>query len=237
VARLHLLIPCGGTGSRAGGDTPKQYQHIHGQALVWHTLQALAPLLENGTVESAHIMVAPDDTYWSSNSIAHINKQYSVVSMAGITRAQTVMNGLHHLLDSLTAQAHDWVLVHDAARCLITAQAVMRLIQACENDAVGGLLAQPLADTLKLSDEVKRVQQTLTRTDKWLAQTPQMFRVKPLLDALIAAGDVVTDEASAMELAGMQPLLVKGEAMNIKITYPEDFALAAAILKGRTHHE
>jgi 2-C-methyl-D-erythritol 4-phosphate cytidylyltransferase len=234
---MHLLIPCGGTGSRAGGDMPKQYQLINGQALVWHTLQAFAPLLENSMFDSAHIMVAPDDTYWSKQVLAHINRHYSVVSMASITRAQTVMNGLQHLLNAQTAQANDWVLVHDAARCLITADAVMRLIDACKNDTVGGLLAQPLADTLKLSDDQARVQQTLPRSDKWLAQTPQMFRVKPLLDALIAAGDAVTDEASAMEQAGMKPLLVKGDAMNIKVTYPEDFALAAAILKGRTNHE
>jgi 2-C-methyl-D-erythritol 4-phosphate cytidylyltransferase len=124
------------------------------------------------------------------------------------------------------------VLVHDAARCLIKPEQIRALMEACQNDAVGGLLGLPLPDTLKSSFE-DRVAATISRSDKWLAQTPQMFRVGTLLAALDAAGDAVTDESSAMEAQGLKPLLVRGSAQNFKVTYPEDFALAEAILKNR----
>jgi 2-C-methyl-D-erythritol 4-phosphate cytidylyltransferase len=146
-----------------------------------------------------------------------------------------VLNGLSALLEQ-GALAQDWVLVHDAARCLVTPAQVEALIAACEGDAVGGLLALPLPDTLK-SVTGGRVTATLERSDKWLAQTPQMFRLGALTDALQhAAGDGfagITDESSAMEAQGFHPLLVRGSAQNFKVTYPEDFALAEAILRSR----
>ncbi|MCY1502994.1 2-C-methyl-D-erythritol 4-phosphate cytidylyltransferase [compost metagenome] len=123
--------------------------------------------------------------------------------------------------------------MHDAARCLVTSSQIEALIAACEHDAVGGLLAQRLADTLKVSSTDSRSTQTLPRADKWLAQTPQMFRIGMLLDALERVGDVVTDEASAIETLGLAPLLVPGSAQNFKVTFPEDFALAEAVLLGR----
>jgi 2-C-methyl-D-erythritol 4-phosphate cytidylyltransferase len=129
------------------------------------------------------------------------------------------------------------VLVHDAARCLITAALVDALIDACADDAVGGLLALPLPDTLKRAVD-GRVAATVPREDKWLAQTPQMFRLGALQQALVAqvptgfAG--VTDEASALEMAGLQPLLVVGSAHNFKVTYAQDFALAQAVLHSRS---
>ena len=129
------------------------------------------------------------------------------------------------------------MLVHDAARCLITPEQIKSLIAACENDDVGGLLALPLPDTLKSEKAKGRVAATLGRSDKWLAQTPQMFKIGALLDALSAAGDLsdtsnalITDESSAMERMGLQPKLVRGSAQNFKVTYPEDFALAEAVL-------
>jgi 2-C-methyl-D-erythritol 4-phosphate cytidylyltransferase len=124
------------------------------------------------------------------------------------------------------------VLVHDAARCLITTQQIDALIDACLGDAVGGLLALKLADTLK-REQGGRVAQTVDRADKWLAQTPQMFHLEALRQAIEAAGDAVTDESSAMELAGDAPLLVEGSAQNFKVTYPQDFALAQAVLNSR----
>ena len=128
--------------------------------------------------------------------------------------------------------AHDWVLVHDAARCLITPTQIDALIDACLPDAVGGLLALPLPDTLK-RESGGRVAQTVDRADKWLAQTPQMFRIGRLLQALQAAGDAVTDESSAIESQGLSPLLVPGSAQNFKVTSPQDFALAEAVLQAR----
>jgi 2-C-methyl-D-erythritol 4-phosphate cytidylyltransferase len=128
------------------------------------------------------------------------------------------------------------VLVHDAARCLVQPDAVQRLIAACRDDAVGGLLALPLPDTLK-TEAAGRVQETVPREHKWLAQTPQMFRLQALHDALASVADSgfvgITDEASAMERLGLQPRLVEGSAQNFKVTYPADFAMAEALLQSR----
>ena len=163
----------------------------------------------------------------------------------GATRADSVRQGLQALLGTAVAAVRrDWVLVHDAARCLVTPAQIRQLIAECQHDPVGGLLAQPLADTLKVqapteqTDPDPRVSATLERSGKWLAQTPQMFRVGDLLDALLAAqarGLAVTDEASAMEALGLSPRLVRSGAHNLKITYPEDFALAEALLQSRRH--
>jgi 2-C-methyl-D-erythritol 4-phosphate cytidylyltransferase len=128
----------------------------------------------------------------------------------------------------------DWVLVHDAARCLIEPQQINALIDVCATDKVGGLLALKLPDTLK-SEAAGRVVATVERADKWLAQTPQMFRIGDLQHALLAAGDKVTDDASAMEAMGYAPLLVEGSAQNFKVTYPQDFAMAEALLLARTN--
>ncbi len=239
---MHVLIPCGGSGSRAGGDMPKQYQTLAGKPLLSHTLNAFAPLLARAELMSVTVVIAKDDTHFSNDLIANINPRIQAVPLASITRALTVTNGLKYLLDSGDVRPDDWALVHDAARCLITTAAIRRLITACAQDEVGGLLAVPLADTLKTATssqvlqvpQVPRVSATLSRDNKWLAQTPQMFRVRALYDALIAAGDAVTDEASAMEHAGHAPRLVRSDALNIKVTYPEDFALAEAILQART---
>ncbi len=142
------------------------------------------------------------------------------------------MNGLNVLLQR-GADPTDWVLVHDAARCLITPALIDTLIDACMPDAVGGLLALKLPDTLKREVD-GRVAQTVERGDKWLAQTPQMFRIAELQQALLTAGDAVTDEASALEFVGKSALLVEGNAQNFKVTYPQDFALAQAILMARS---
>jgi 2-C-methyl-D-erythritol 4-phosphate cytidylyltransferase len=125
------------------------------------------------------------------------------------------------------------VLVHDAARCLLRPAWVQRLVDACRDDAVGGLLALPLADTLKAADSEGRVEATLLRDGKWLAQTPQMFRLGLLQRALREAGPGVTDEASAVEALGLRPRLVPGELENLKVTWPGDFALAARLLETR----
>jgi 2-C-methyl-D-erythritol 4-phosphate cytidylyltransferase len=162
-----------------------------------------------------------------------LSAQYLIANNGGATRAETVFNGLIFLL-AQGAQSQDWVLVHDAARCLITPAQINALIDACLPDAVGGLLAQRLADTLK-AERQGRVAATVARADKWLAQTPQMFRIGPLRQALQAAGEQVTDESSAMEAMGWQPLLVPGSARNFKVTYPEDFAVAEALLLPDTH--
>jgi 2-C-methyl-D-erythritol 4-phosphate cytidylyltransferase len=131
------------------------------------------------------------------------------------------------------AGTQDWVLVHDAARCLVQPADIQRLIDACLDDGVGGLLALPRADTLKDADAQGRVRATIAREGKWLAQTPQMFRLGLLVEALDQAGDTVTDEASAVEALGYAPKLVPGDADNFKLTWPEDFARAERVLAAR----
>ena len=152
--------------------------------------------------------------------------------MCGASRADSVRQGLDALLQA-GAEIGDWVLVHDAARCLVTPGQINQLVDACEHDAVGGLLAPKLPDTLKCELN-GRVAATLDRSDKWLAQTPQMFRIGLLRQALALAGAAVTDESSAIEMLGLAPRLVAGSAQNFKVTYPEDFALAEAILLNRS---
>ncbi|WPB58589.1 2-C-methyl-D-erythritol 4-phosphate cytidylyltransferase [Xylophilus sp. GOD-11R] len=225
-ARLWALVPCAGTGQRAGGDEPKQYQPIAGVPMVRHTLAALGGV---SRLAGGLLVVAPGDKFFEHRGPD--DRRFAVVACGGTTRAQTVAQGLTALAER-GASPDDWVLVHDAARCLVTPERIDSLIDACLDDAVGGLLAQPLADTLKAAHG-DRAHTTLDRRDRWLAQTPQMFRLGMLADALRSAGSAVTDEASAVEALGLQPRLVPGGAQNFKVTWPEDFALAEAVLAAR----
>lgn len=223
-APVWALIPCAGNGSRAGSDGPKQYQNVAGQPMVRHTLAAFEAV---PGLAGVLVVVSVGDTFFDDDDATVL-----IAACGGNTRALSVLNGLNALLDR-GAALQDWVMVHDAARCLITPAQIQSLMAACLPDAVGGLLALKLPDTLK-REANGRVAQTVDRSDKWLAQTPQMFRIGELQTALIAAGDAVTDEASALEFVGRQPLLVEGSAQNFKVTYPQDFALAQAVLQSRT---
>ena len=227
-ARLFALVPCAGSGSRAGTAQPKQYEMLAGRPMVRHTLAALAQVAR---LQKILVVVSRGDA-----ALADLTEPFEVADCGGATRAGSVANGLQRL-QALGARDEDWVLVHDAARCLVTPAIVDRLIDACRTDAVGGLLAHRLADTLKAAvGEAGRARSAVTvdRSDKWLAQTPQMFRLGLLQRALREAGPQVTDEASAVEALGLKPLLVEGGAQNFKLTYPEDFALAEAVLRSRT---
>jgi len=229
--RIWALIPCAGTGSRAGtgvgGGGPKQYQSVAGKPMVRHTLDAFAAVERMAGI---WVVVSPSDPFFEVNHPA--DAPVFVAACGGSTRAASVFNGLKALREH-GAAALDWVLVHDAARCLILPEQIDALIDACLADPVGGLLALKLPDTLKREVD-GRVAQTIERGDKWLAQTPQMFRIGELMAALQAAGSAVTDEASALEFVGKAPLLVEGSAQNFKVTYPQDFALASAVLMART---
>jgi 2-C-methyl-D-erythritol 4-phosphate cytidylyltransferase/2-C-methyl-D-erythritol 2,4-cyclodiphosphate synthase len=223
--RLYALVPCAGTGVRACAQGPKQYVQLGGQALVGHTLAALQQVQR---LHAVLVMLAPDDSVFEREVPAFVGPHAWIVRNGGATRAATVANGLHALREHGAAD-DDWVLVHDAARALVRPAWVNRLIDECLGDAVGGLLALPVADTLK--DEAGgRAAATVDRRGKWAAQTPQMFRLGALRDALARAGGAVTDDASAIEAAGQRPKLVMGDAANIKITWPEDFARAQALM-------
>jgi 2-C-methyl-D-erythritol 4-phosphate cytidylyltransferase len=191
--------------------------------MVQHTLAAFAQVAR---LQCTLLVLSAGDAFADVPSATFL-----IAHCGGSTRALSVLNGLNTLLQGLAAP-QDWVLVHDAARCLITPAQINALIDTCQHDAVGGLLAHKLPDTLKAEAD-GRVAGTVDRADKWLAQTPQMFRIGALAQALEAAGDAVTDESSAMEAAGLKPLLVPGSALNFKVTYPEDFALAEAVLNSR----
>lgn len=224
--RCFALLPCAGVGSRSGAALPKQYVPIAGRPMVAHTLDALARVPR---LAATLVVLSPGDEQFAGAVPGFAGARGWVAHCGGATRAQTVANGLAVLAER-GVHEHDWVLVHDAARCLVEPAWVDRLIDACLDDEVGGLLALPLADTLK-QEEGGRVAATLPRVHKWGAQTPQMFRLGLLRRALAHAGAAVTDESSAVEALGLHPRLVEGDAANLKITWPSDFRLAEA-LKG-----
>jgi 2-C-methyl-D-erythritol 4-phosphate cytidylyltransferase len=228
MARAWAVVPAAGSGRRMGSTTAKQYLPLRGRPLLAH---ALAPLLDCRRIEAVVLVVAPDDTRWQS-SIA--SGPRLLIATGGPERCHSVLNGLEALADR--AAAEDWVLVHDAARPCLPAADVEALFEQLEQDAVGGLLALPLADTLKRVDDQHRVADTVPRDGLWRALTPQMFRYGLLSTALAAAidsGEHVTDEAAAMELAGHRPALVAGSGANLKVTTPADLALAEAVLRAR----
>ena len=235
--RLFALVPCAGSGTRSGAAGPKQYESLAGRALVLWTLEALARVTElDGTL----VVLSPDDKQFAALAAEGDAEAASAcwrANVGGATRAEAVFAGLHDLL-ARGARENDWVLVHDAARCLVRPESIRRLIADCRDDAVGGLLAMPVADTLKRSDAQARVDVTVPRERVWAAQTPQMFRIGALRDALRAAfaqvGLAITDEASAIEATGRSPRLVRGDFENIKVTWPEDFALAERLLRTRS---
>ena len=230
--RVFAVVPCAGVGARSGASGPKQYVALAGWPMVAHTLRAL---FDVACIDTLQVVLTPADSIFDEQVRPHLPSaqlaRLRVSHSGGDTRAQTVLGGLRDLA-AAGARDQDWVLVHDAARCLVRPEQVQRLVDACEGDAVGGLLALPVADTLK-SEADGRVDATLDRRGKWAAQTPQMFRLGPLRDALQRAGDAATDESSAVEAAGHRPLLVVGSAENFKVTYPDDFALAERLLATR----
>lgn len=220
--RCVALVPCAGVGSRAGVEGPKQYAHIAGRAMAAHTLDALAGVAR---IDTTLVVLSHDDARFEQHVPGF---RGWVARCGGATRAATVANGLDELL-ARGVDAQTWVLVHDAARCLVRPEWIDRLIDACIDDAVGGLLAWPVSDTLKHEHD-GRVADTIDRSAKWAAQTPQMFRLGLLKEALQRASEV-TDDASAVEAMGCAPRLVRGDHANFKVTWPSDFALAERLLR------
>jgi 2-C-methyl-D-erythritol 4-phosphate cytidylyltransferase len=229
--QFHVVIPCAGSGSRFGLTAPKQYALLAGKPMVVHTLEAFSKL--PGLIQGV-LVVAPDDNYMSEILKDWPQPKFLISQTGGATRAQSVVAGLN-VLELKGIRPDEWVLVHDAARCLVTHELISRLIATCFDDKVGGLLALPLPDTLKTEIE-GRVSTTVNRSGKWLAQTPQMFRLDMLKRALLMAGDQVTDESSAIEAMGFSPLLVPSASYNFKVTFAEDMQLAQSVLSSRSTH-
>lgn len=228
MPRFHALIPAAGSGSRMGHAVPKQYLELQGRPLLWHTVQVFE---RHPEIASTHVVIAPDDPVWTRYDWSGCHK-LRLHRCGGATRAESVLAGLR----AMDAAEDDWVLVHDAARPCLTQTALNRLMSTLRDDAVGGILAIPVADTLKRAGEGGRIAATVPRTRLWGAQTPQMFRRGMLLQALAQAGAEVTDEASAIEALGIAPLLVEGDPANLKVTHPADLPLAARYLELESSH-
>lgn len=227
--RFVALIPAAGVGVRFGGQQPKQYTVLCGQTVLQHTVGRFLAVPE---VTQVLVVVSPQDAeiariYPSGGS----PERLAVLRCGGATRAESVRNGIAAALDAGLITVADWVLVHDAARCCVPADAVRRLLRAVQDHAVGGLLAVPVADTLKRADAQQQVAATVSRVGLWQAQTPQMFRAGLLQQALATDSLLhITDEASAVEALGLAPLLVEGDVRNLKLTRPQDAVLAELLL-------
>ena len=222
------IVPAAGSGARYGSEVPKQYLDLAGQPLIHHTLSALC---QCARIKRVWVVLSPGDEWWASYDWTNLGHKLSVVYCGGNTRAESVTNGLLAAKDILCAD--DWVLVHDAARPCLSQSMLAALIDELAEDTVGGILAVPVADTLKRADAQQRVAVTEPRDGLWQAQTPQMFR-HGLLQKALTENANVTDEAGAIEAAGFKPRLVRSDASNLKVTFPADLRLAELILQGRS---
>ncbi|WP_211164184.1 2-C-methyl-D-erythritol 4-phosphate cytidylyltransferase [Parazoarcus communis] len=221
------IVPAAGSGSRMVSDLPKQYLSLLGKPLIRHALETLCAAPE---IDKVFVVLSVGDALWAQYDWSDLAPKLVPLFCGGATRADSVLAGLRAI--SAEAAQSDWVLVHDAARPCLAPWHIDRLVRELAHDEAGGLLAVPVADTLKRADTQRRVLQTVPRDSLWQAQTPQMFRYVMLRRALEGARDV-TDEASAIEAAGLHPKLVQGDATNLKVTYPLDLHLAEWILKNR----
>lgn len=214
-----------------GVDKPKQYLGLAGRPLIEHALLTLA---RHPDISRVYVVLSAGDEWWEIQGISH--EKLTVLRCGGETRAQSVANGLQAMRGEVSAE--DWVLVHDAARPCLENAHIDKMLAELGDDPVGGILAIPLADTLKRAGADQRIAETVPREQLWQAQTPQMFRHGLLSAALQAAGNAVTDEASAIERMGFAPKLVEGDIRNLKVTYPRDLELAAMILqKNKTNKQ
>ena len=225
--RVHALIPAAGQSVRFGGTTVKQYTHLLGQPVMAHSIQAV---LKHPAVTRITVALAPDDGIYDE-LIRPLFPEVNTV-VGGESRAHTVMNGLRYIME--IDPGSEWVLVHDAVRPCLSYTSLCSLMELGLASMGGAILAVPVTDTLKIADDHGYIEETADRSRYWSAQTPQLFRIHQLaanLESALSRGDLPTDESAVMEAAGARPLLVQGASTNIKITGPEDMALAEFILQ------
>ena len=235
MSRYFALVPAAGSGARMGELNsklrPKQYLELAGRPLLYHALVALCAVPQ---VERVFVVLAADDNTWQILDWSNFVPKLKVLRCGGASRADSVWNGLQAISDE--AEETDWIMVHDAARPCLTRNHIHALIDEIGDDAVGGILATPLVDTLKRAGSDQRIEATIQRDRLWQAQTPQMFRYGLLKQALGLTRSV-TDEANAVEALGLQPKLVACDMTNLKVTYPLDLQLAEWILQARKEQE
>ena len=228
---LFALVAAAGIGSRLAHGTPKQYLPLLGKPMLWHSVRALCA----ARPQNVFIVLAPGDEEFARHDWSAFEGRVEPLYCGGETRRESVYGGL--VAASAAVDADDFILVHDAARPCVPAADLERLIAECSADRIGGILALPVAETVKrvAKDEAgaQRIAGTEDRSQLWLAQTPQMFRLGLLMQALRDARRNVTDEAAAIEQLGLRPRMVLGSRENLKVTYPEDLAIAEAILRSR----
>lgn len=225
--QVHALIPAAGRGTRYGGAVLKQYLPICGKAVLAHSIRTFQfhPLITSITV------VLAEDDQWFESAVGSLAASVETVT-GGDTRAQSVRNGLQFIADQYSDA--DWALVHDGARPCLSPVSLDRLLEQGMQSTDGAILAMPVGDTLKRAGDAQEITATVDRCGLWAAQTPQLFRVGALAQAIDAAQRAdceLTDEASAMEFVGARPKLVMGSVANIKITHPSDLAIAEAWLE------
>jgi len=230
---VHALIPAAGLSVRFGGTTLKQYAHLMGQPVIAHSIEAVS---RHPAVGSVTVALAPDDGIYAELVAPGYPAVHTVTG--GDSRAESVLNGLEAILER--DPTCDWVLVHDAARPCLPIEALRRLLTVGLASPHGAILAVPVSDTLKVADSAGCIESTVDRSRFWAAQTPQLLRARELAENLreaMAAGEAPTDDAAALERAGLHPLLVEGPRSNLKITGPEDLALAEFILQRQAMDE
>lgn len=228
MKRNIALIPAAGVGARFGAGKPKQYVEINGKTVLQHTVDIFE---QHEQIDFIAVIVSPEDHIFQTAS-----DKVGIFKVGGETRAETVRNGVEVLLKQSLAAESDNILVHDAARCCLPTEALSRLIEAAANAGQGGILAVPVADTLKRAGEASQITATVSRAGLWQAQTPQLFQAA-LLQRALDVGDLsaITDEASAVEALGAQPLLVQGDSRNLKLTLPQDEYIVRLLLADKSH--
>ncbi len=227
MSRNFALLPAAGVGARMGAAHPKQYLDIHGRPMLWHAIRAFE---RHAAIARIYVVISAQDGWWDSYDWSSFSK-LNLLRCGGTTRAESVLNGLRACATEVSGD--DWMLVHDAARPCLSQELLDKLLAELVDDPVGGILAAPVADTLKRQTAAGRIAATVPRAGLWGAQTPQMFPHAMLLQALQQVGNEVTDEASAIEAMGRAPKLVESDLTNLKVTYPRDLEVAAWLLEQR----
>ena len=228
MPKTFAIIPAAGQGTRIGEAVPKQYIPVAGQPMMFHAIKALAAVER---IERVFVVLSALDRHWAQHDWSALPDKIEAVFAGGAHRAESVLNTMLVLEKRIAKD--DWVLVHDAARPCIRVELIEQFLDELEDDQVGGLLAIPVADTLKSADENQRVAATIPRLNLWRAQTPQMFRYDLLRRGLQQKPDA-SDEAQAVESIGYNaPRLVQGDNLNLKVTFAADLVLAELILQLR----